>query len=125
MRDYILRQLKNCKVAKIPKIDEHTNKIVIDKIGSKNGMSLLPTHYYLIELEDSVLSPSSSYVLHQNWNNSIYPMDKYYKCECVKVMAGMVKIEGSGCNDSSGNPSGRTWGGWLPIDGINIIKEIV
>lgn len=124
MNEYIFEQLKKCKVAVLPKYDINSTEIVVHKLGTKSGESISVGKYYIIKLDDYLLSKETSLILHQNWNNNIFPKSNSYKCECLKVMGGMIKIAGSGYNIDLSYDTDDYWVGWLPIKGIDIIKEI-
>lgn len=124
MNKYIKEQLEKCRVAHIPPYDDDTTTIVIDKNGTRGGMSFVPNHYYVIEIDDVVLSPEQSEVLHKNWNGGIVPPNKCLKCECIKVMGTMVKVDGIGYNKDTEEDINVFWSGWLPMKDITVLKEI-
>lgn len=124
MNDIVYKQLGKCRVARLPMYDKSTTHLIIDKLSDKNGASLVPSHYYIIKLDDFLLSKEQSAILHQNWNNNLFPQSNCYKCECVKVMGGMVKIEGIGYNLETKQDIMQSWGGWLPSKNITVIEEL-
>lgn len=124
MNKIIFEQLNKCKVAKLPPFDENTTHLFIDRIGAKDGKPIKTNHFYVIEIDDYLLSKEHSAVLHQNWNKNIFPASKCYKCECVKIMGDMVKIEGVGYDLKNNHSDGTSWSGWLPLKGIRIVEEI-
>ena len=124
MNELVLRQLKRCKVARIPGYDEDTTHLVIPKLVARDGKAMLPGHYYLIELDDCIVHPPEDSVLHQNWNNNIIPTSKEYKCECIRLMGDMVRIEGVSYDSSIQQDTDKVWGGWIPLKNITIVKEL-
>ena len=124
MRKFIYDQLMKCRVARLPNFDMSTTHLKIEKLGTKGGNALSVGHYYLIKLDDVLLSKDRSFVLHQNWNNNVFPQSNAYKCECVKIMGGMVKIEGSGFDLETNEDKSDSWSGWLPMSNVEIIREI-
>lgn len=124
MRKIIYDQLMKCKVARLPSYDMNTTKMKISKLGTKDGDALIPGHYYIIKLDDVLLSKDVSFVLHQNWNNNIFPQSNAYKCECIRIMGGMLKIEGIGFDLETNTDKSDSWGGWLPMSNVEIVREI-
>ena len=76
MNSIILKQLKRCKVASVPDFDENTTHLVIPKQSEEISQQLIPSHFYLVELENYILYPPEGFSLHQNWNNNIIPQAK-------------------------------------------------
>ena len=124
MNNLILTQLKLCKVANVGECDLSTTFLHINKIGSANGETVLPNHYYLIELDDYIFTSDKCMVIHQNWNHNLPPKSRWYKCECLQIMGDMMKIDGAGYNKVDGSSTGEMWSGWLPLSHINILSEI-
>lgn len=125
MNQIIIEQLKKCRVAKVPPFDENTTHLVIDLKSTKDGSHFIPSHYYIIELDDCLLSKEQSAVLHQNWNNNIFPQAKCLKCECVRVMGDMVKVDGIGYDKEKKADIMIAWGGWLPVKNITVLGELL
>ena len=124
MNSIILKQLKKCKVASVPDFDENTTHLVIPKQDEEVSQQFIPSHFYLVELENYILHPPEGFSLHQNWNNNIIPQAKYYKCHCLQIMGKMVKIEGAGYDWDNQQDLATAWCGWVPAKAIKIIKEL-
>ena len=124
MNPIISNQLKHCRVAQVPEFDETTTHITIPKISDSNGISLHEGGVYLIELADYILKPYDGFDLHVNWNNNTIPVDKHMKCEIVKIMGPMIRINGVGFDLQSTADLFTTWSGWLPMKGIKILQDL-
>ena len=124
MNELVKKQLKKCRTASLPPYNDSTTQMLIPKLSDMNGSSLIPGHYYIIELSDYLINPPQDFVLHDNWNNGIVPKCKYFKCECVRIMGKMMKIEGVGYDKDTDTDLNISWGGWLPINGVKVIGEL-
>jgi hypothetical protein len=124
MNELIKQQLKNCKVANIPQFDDNEIKILINK-GTTLSVSPYQVHnFYLIELENYIINPPQTFTLAENWNGGRVPKHKHYKCEIAQVMGKMVKIIGCGYNIENDTDYNDVWEGWVPQEGIKLIKEL-
>lgn len=124
MNPLIKKQLLNCKVASIPPFSDSDTTIVIPK-----GSILNVTHYqvgkcYIIELSDSILTPSDGSTLANNWNRGTVPKYKYYKCEITKIVGNMVCILGYGIDTITKQDTADLWEGWVPQTGIKLLQEL-
>lgn len=124
MNPLIKKQLLNCKVASIPAFSDSDTTIVIPK-----GSILNVTHYqvgkcYIIELSDSILTPSDGSTLANNWNRGTVPKYKYYKCEITKIVGNMVCILGYGIDTITKQDTADLWEGWVPQTGIKLLQEL-
>lgn len=124
MNTIIKEQLSKCCVASIPPFDDSTTQLIIRSTHTKNGNNMLPQHYYIIELDDWLLSSEQSRVFHQNWNGGNIPTTKCLKCECIKIMGNMVKVNGIGFDKSTSSDIMISWCGWLPLKNINNMGEL-
>lgn len=120
----IKQQLKYCRIAQIPNYAETDGGITIERVNSVSEICLHEGGFYLIELADYIIHPYDGFDLHVNWNNNIVPSDKYMKCECIKIMGNMIKINGVGFDYDRGIDLNSVWSGWVPIKSMRIIKEI-
>ena len=81
----------------IPPFSEDDKEIVIP-MGDRN--MFLPhlelNHYYIVELEQYVLTPTDNFTLHTNWNKGIIPQDNYMKCLVEQFLGKLVRITGVG-----------------------------
>ena len=123
MNKWIKKQLNLVKIADVPPYQEDTTVIKISK-KEGNNLEFQIGHYYLIELEDYILNPPPGFSLHENWNNNIKPQNKFYKCQCVKLMGKMVKILGVAFDYENRIDLEENWDGWLPIKSVKVLREI-
>lgn len=124
MNPIVKQQLQSCRIADIPPFTEDTKTIVINKKSDIFGVSVKEGGCYIIELENYILHPYDGFDLHINWNNNIVPVNKYFKCECIKIMGNMIKINGVGYDYETGADFNTLWSGWLPLSGIKIRGEL-
>lgn len=124
MNDLIKQQLQNCKVANVPQFSDNDTQIVIPK-GTSLTVSPYQVHKcYVIELENYIINPPQTFTLADNWNNGSVPKRKYYKCEISQVVGKMVKIIGCGYDPDTDTDFSDVWEGWVPQNGIKLIKEL-
>lgn len=114
MNKFIKEQLNKCKIAIIPKFDENTTQLKIQRQG-KIDQDLKVGYSYIIELEDYIVNPYPGFNLHDNWNNGIVPTDRQMKICVEQEMGKMVKIYGTGMND------GQYWSGWVPKKSLKVV----
>lgn len=124
MNEIIKQQLLSCKVANIPEFNDLTTHLIIPAKKSGNGIAIREGCCYLIELQDVLLNPTDMIELHKNWNNNILPCCKYMKCECTKMVGGMIHIDGVGYDFMNNIDLSCTWSGWLPLEYINVLGEL-
>ena len=119
MNNIVYEQLKKCRVASLPDFNKETTELIIPKVRTLSDTTILPQHYYQIEIVDQLLnSEAASTLLSQNWNGGTTPPDSTLNCYVIKIMGGMVNVEGVG------DSNGKQWEGWLPLNFIKIVKEI-
>lgn len=123
MNPIIEKQLKKCKVAEIPSISADTTYLVIKKSTSMNKQSCIPGHYYEIKLADYLVHPPEGYSFFINWNAGRVPKHQYYRCEVQQVMGKMVQVNGASFSPDGAEDGIEAWSGWLPLEGVEIIKE--
>lgn len=124
MNKYIKQQLNKVSAVDIPVFDDNTTHLIIPRLEKKVELFFQEDHFYVIKLEDYLLNPPPGFNLHTNWNHNIIPKQKYYKCQCIKVMGKMIQILGVGFDYENRIDLEETWDGWLPIKSVKIIKEI-
>ena len=122
--EVVKQQLRQCKIADIPAIDDNTYQYHIPRKSDSTGVMVKEGGCYLIELADYILHPYDGFDLHKNWNNNIVPSCKHYKCECIKLMGKFMKINGVGYDYDHNIDLSIVWSGWLPLDGIKILGEV-
>ena len=102
--------------------DNNTTSIFIPKTTSWNLTSLKVNKCYVIELDDSLLNPSTNSSLAANWNGGKIPEYKHYMIELSSVMNKMIKVIGVGI--VNGVPQGKQFIGWLPFEQVKVLKEV-
>ena len=109
----------------IPPFSDDDKEIVIP-MGDRN--MFLPhlelNHYYIVELEQYVLTPTDNFTLHINWNKGIIPQDKYMKCLVEQFLGKLVRITGVGYDYQNKTDKRTSWQGWLPVEAVKIIQEL-
>lgn len=124
MNPIIRHQLENCRVANVPVLSDDMTIVHIVK-GSENEVSPYQVNKcYLMALEDYILNPPPDFTLADNWNNGSIPKHKYYKAEISKVVGKMVRICGCGYDMATDTDTLDIWEGWVPQQGIKLIKEL-
>ncbi len=124
MNPIIKKQLKKCTVAEIPPYAEDALHLFIKKSVAKNDQTCLPGHYYEIGLADYLVHPPKDYPFFINWNAGRVPNHSYYRCEVQQVMGKMIQVTGVSFSPEDELVKAEPWYGWLPLDGVEIIKEI-
>lgn len=120
----IKQQLANCKIANVPRFTDEDTFILISKGSSLNVSPYQVHNYYVVELANFVLNPPQTMTVAENWNGGRVPKYKYYKCEIAQVIGKMVKIVGCGYDIETDTDYAELWDGWVPQEGIKLIKEL-
>lgn len=121
MNKIVKEQLKKCDTARLPPFDDNTTHLLIKKYVP---VSVVENNYYLIAISNSILHPTENSLLVSNWNNGSVPKHTHYKCEVIKKLGQMIKINGLAYDMSTNLDINEMWTGWLPLDGIEIIKKL-
>ena len=121
MNKIVKEQLKTCNTANLPYFDDNTTHLLIKKYQK---IGVIENGYYLIEISAGVLNPTANSLLASNWNNGSIPKYNYYKCEINRIMGKMIKITGIAFDINTNSDINEMWTGWLPLDGIVIIKKL-
>lgn len=124
MNKIIKEQLKKCKVANLPEFDDNTTELHIPKGSKLNVTPYQVNGCYLIELADFVIHPAPDYALASNWNQGSVPPSKYFNAQIEQLMGKMIKFVGQGYNPDTNSPTGVTWEGWVPQDGIKLLHKL-
>ena len=124
MTDIVKDRLSKVKVAELPPVDDKTTTFIVPKKCIITDDDIIVGNCFLVELEDYIIHPYEQFDLHINWNNGIVPKDKYMKCEIVRVMNKMIKINGIGVDIRTQSDTGNAWEGWIPRKSIKFIKRI-
>ena len=125
MNNLILAQLKLCKKAKIPPIDGDEQIIYIPRGEIEIPPMVVAGGYYIIELENYIINPPDTFVLHTNWNNGVAPKEKVMQCVVEQVMGKMIRVNGIGYDRvNECYIDGTEWHGWLPQKSISIIRRL-
>jgi hypothetical protein len=122
MNSIIKKQLEKVTATNI-EFDDNTVSIYIPKTTSYNLTSLKKDSCYLIELDDSLLNPSSNSTLASNWNAGRIPEYKYYNAEINSILNKMVQVTAVPVINGEAIYNKQFYG-WLPFDQIKIIKQL-
>lgn len=122
MNNIIKKQLDQITATNI-EFNDDTTEIFIPKTTSYNLKSLKKDSVYLIELNDSLLNPSSSSTLASNWNAGRVPKYKHYNAEVNSVMNKMVQVTAVPIINGEAIYKEQFYG-WLPFDQIKVIKQL-
>ena len=124
MNPLIKKELESCKVASIPQFDDNTTLIHIPK-GTHLTVTPYQVHkFYIVELASYITNPPPDNTLSINWNRGTIPKSTCYKCEIAQVMGKMVRINGCGYDPVSDTDLDDLWEGWVPQQGLKLIKEL-
>lgn len=124
MNELIKKQLQKCKVARIPEFDDNTTQITISRDSVLVVNEYMIHKYFICELADYMINPPPNFTLADNWNRGTKPKYKHYKCEISAVMGDMCRITGCGYNLATDTDYNEMWEGWVPIEGIKLLKEL-
>lgn len=124
MNRVVDEQLKQCKVADIPPYDTTTTHLRIPKKRGIVKDALQEGNCYLIQMASYILNPPDNFTLHDNWNKGVKPIHQFMKCEVVKIMGKMVKVNGVGYKYDTKEDTTDLWEGWLPRESIKIIEVL-
>ncbi len=124
MNPIIRAQLEACRVANVPLISEDTTTVFIPKSSEAEVSPYQVNKCYLLALEDYILNPPPDSTLADNWNGGSIPKYKHYKAEISKVVGKMVRICGCGYDPTTDTDTLDIWEGWVPQQGIKLIKEL-
>lgn len=122
MNNIIKKQLEKVTATNI-EFNDDTISIYIPKTTSYNLTSLKKDNCYLIELDDSLLNPSSNSTLASNWNAGRIPEYKYYNAEINSILNKMVQVTAVPVINGEAIYIKQFYG-WLPFDQIKIIKQL-
>ena len=122
MNSFIKEQLKKCKVAEVPNLEQAKEVLFIPKKEPEKEPEL--NHYYIIELEDYVINEPEGFTLSANWNKGTKPTCSYYKVQVVQLLGKMVKVSGISYDVINSTDLSDVWTGWLPRASFHIKKEL-
>ena len=118
MRDSIIKQLEKVTACEINfNIDDRV--INIKKTIKITGGALKVGSSYIIELNDSVIHPSSNSTLASNWNKGVVPEYSTYVVEIEENKAKMIKVNGVALDNTKSQ-----FCGWLPYDSFAVIQKV-
>ena len=125
MSERLIKQLRLCKKANIPPLDNKVDQIQIPK-GAMNQPNMVEVGgYYIIELASYITNPPSNFTLHDNWNNGVIPKERVMQCVVEKMIGKMVRINGIGYNRETCSYIDKSeWNGWIPQKSIEIIRAL-
>ena len=121
MNKIIYRELKKCKNIDTSSISQDDTVLYFKR---RVDTPIFEGSCYILELDKTLLNINNNPALAYNWNNGTVPTDTGYKCEILKLMGNMVKINGLSYDLENNIDTNRMWSGWLPKESIKVIKEI-
>lgn len=125
MNKIVKQQLSKCRVANIPEFDDSTTHIFIPKNGKATAPLDFHLHsYYIIEIADYVLNPSTEFTLATNWNKGTVPPHKHMKVQVSQITGKMIKVTGIGYDITYQKDLPLVWEGWLPASSARIINKL-
>lgn len=124
MLDKIIKeQLEQLEVAKVSAYNEANHRYLFNKVG---GLSLSLHKSYIIKLDKNLTILEMSSSLANNWNHGLVPTHELMQIEVLEKMGTMYRVKGYYLNEDCTKMDGCDfWEGWLPIEHISIVKEIV
>lgn len=124
MHELILKELKRCKIANIPYVDEDTEIIKIYKTIPIDLDNINIGDKYIIEVMDYIVNPPDTFDLHANWNHNNVPKFSLMYCLVSKVMGKMIYIDAQKYNNETKEIEDEFWSGWIPKKSIKTIRRI-
>ena len=124
MNPIIKNELNKVKSVVLPDWDEDTTYMIIPRKTGPMQIGLIENKCYLIRVEDYIIHPFEGFTLHDNWNNGIAPTHHCMKCEIIRKMGKMVKINGVGYDFKNKVDTNDLWVGWLPEKSIKVLEEL-
>lgn len=124
MNSFAKKALDKCKVAQLPPYDEDTLHIHIPKHDVPIFETLKQDDCLVLEFMDYILNPPEGFTLHDNWNRGVKPKFKTVKACISQVMGKMVKLSCIGYDIDNDLDICEMWEGWIPSDGMKIIKRL-
>lgn len=121
MNKIIKDQLSKCRVAVIPECEDSATHIFIKKVNNILPVNMLPNHVYLIKIKPSVKNNDT---IAFNWNGGVRPQYDYYKVEKIGEIGTMLKLNGIAFDYSTKSNIYKSFYGYLPNDGFEIIEEV-
>lgn len=119
MNKLIDAQLKKVEKADLSHYDADANVYMIPK---KNEIKIEVNKCYLVELQDTIFDNES---LKTNWNNGNMPKHKYLKVDVSNIMAKMIKVVSVAYDYEKQQDIPYFWNGWLTLNELKVIQEIV
>lgn len=117
MSERLDKELQKVKYANVIKL-ENGNYL----IKKETKIRVVENKCYLIKLNDSIFNANS--IINVNWNGGRIPKCRYYQVDVNTIMSNMFKVTGIGYNEQECIAMLDNWWGWLPLDEIEVIKEI-
>ena len=117
MSERLENELKKVKYASVYKLDD-TNFFVKKDVSIR----VLENKCYLVKLNDSIFNANN--IINTNWNGGRIPKCRYYQVDVNTIMANMIKVSGIGYNEPECITPLANWWGWLPLEEIEVIKQI-
>lgn len=122
MNKIIEKELKKTLVADLSNFNKTTNTYYIPRYKQ---LKLDVGKCYIIQLDNYLLDATKSNLLAVNFNKNSVPTEEYMKVEVCKTMGKMVYIDGVGYNINDHVDLPVFWSGWLTLDHLTVIEELV
>ena len=119
MNKLIEDQLKKIQFADLSNFDPIENEYSIPK---RVDIKIEKYKSYIIELKKECFDRES--IININWNKSKIPNCNFYKAEVIDILPKVIHIEGLGYDIDSDKDLDVFWNGYVPINGIKIIKKL-
>lgn len=119
MNNVIKNQLEKVIVADLSNYNPETNTYIIPKRKDKK---IEEDKCYLIHLKAKAFS--NRFVI-DNWNSGSMPSANYLKADISKKMNKMIKVVSVGYDFENQRDLATFWSGWLSVDDIEVISELL
>ncbi len=117
-KDLIKQQLSSVQFADLSNYDKETNTYYIPKI---NQIKLKINHQYIIKIKDSLYFND---ILKTNYNNNSVPPFNCYLIDIMSILNRIIKVNAIEYDIENNKTLSNSWGGYLSIKDIEIIREV-
>lgn len=121
MNSIISKQLNQLKVAKIDRQDENNNTFYFKKI---NNNKIKIDSCYLIKLPKALRDVSICDSFLYNLNKGNLPKHEFMKIDVIAFKSSYAQVNGVYYDNINNKNLSEVWSGWLPINQIDIVKEL-
>lgn len=121
MRELIKKQLELCSFANLSTYDPETSTFKIPRYV-KPHFEL--GNMYLVQVSGAIVGNTDS-VVAANYNNGSAPQFQFLKIFVSKSLGKMIYVDSIGFDPETRQDSTVMWSGWLPVDELTLISNIV